>query len=137
MIDSLEVYEHLRDVRDPEHPLTMEQLRIICPENVQVDDAKGSVEVVFTPTTPTCSLPAHLGLCLREKLLRVLPTRFHSRLRVVVAPGTHTAAEAITRQLRDKERCLAVMEKDEVKKIIDRCISPASDVDNMNGIGVF
>jgi metal-sulfur cluster biosynthetic enzyme len=90
-----------------------------------VDDEEGSVEVIFTPTTPNCSMPAILGLCLREQLLRVLPMRFHSRIRVTVAAGKHQNENLINRQLRDKERCLAAMERHELRSTIYRCIDPA------------
>ncbi|OHT04566.1 hypothetical protein TRFO_27883 [Tritrichomonas foetus] len=121
-IDSLEIYQHLRYILDPEHPLTLEQLHILKPDQITVDDVKGNVEIVFTPTVPNCSLPAMLGLCIREKLLKVLPRRFHSNIHVSVTPGTHDNEESINRQLRDKERCLAAVERKNLKDMIDHCI---------------
>jgi metal-sulfur cluster biosynthetic enzyme len=122
-IDSLEIYEHIRNILDPEHPLTLEQLHIVTPEDIAVNDAEGSVDVVFTPTVPNCTLPAVLGLCIREKLLQVLPLRFHSKIRVSCAAGKHIHEESINRQLRDKERCLAAVERRNLRDMIDRCIS--------------
>jgi metal-sulfur cluster biosynthetic enzyme len=123
LIDSLEIYEHIRNIFDPEHPLTLEQLHIVTPEDIHVNDAGGSVEVIFTPTVPNCSLPAVLGLCIREKLLRVLPLRFHSKIRITVAPGKHQLEDSINRQLRDKERCLAAMERKNLRDMIEKCIA--------------
>jgi metal-sulfur cluster biosynthetic enzyme len=122
-IDSLEIYEHIRSILDPEHPLTLEQLHIVAPQDIAVDDADGTVDVIFTPTVPNCTLPAVLGLCIREKLLRVLPLRFHSKIRVSCAAGKHIYEESINRQLRDKERCLAAVERRNLREMIDRCIS--------------
>lgn len=121
-IDSLEIYEHIRYILDPEHPLTLEQLRIVTPDDIFVDDENGAVEVVFTPTVKNCSMPAILGLCIREKLLRVLPLRFHSKIRISVAKEKHEQEEAINRQLRDKERCLAALEKSTLRDTIEKCI---------------
>jgi metal-sulfur cluster biosynthetic enzyme len=122
-IDPLEVYDHIRGIFDPEHPLTLEQLHIVSPESIKVDDSLGSIEIVFAPTVPNCLMPAMLGLCIREKLMRVLPLRFHSKLRVKVAPGTHNQENDVNRQLRDKERCLAALERENVREMIEHCIS--------------
>lgn len=121
-IDSLEIYNHIRYILDPEHPLTLEQLHIVTPEDIKVDDKNGSVEVIFTPTVPNCSLPAILGLCIREKLLRVLPLRFLSKIFVSVAKGKHDNEDSINRQLRDKERCLAALEKEQLRNMVENCI---------------
>jgi hypothetical protein len=37
-VDPLEIYEYVRDIRDPEHPYTLEQLRVVSEESVTVDD---------------------------------------------------------------------------------------------------
>ncbi|KAJ0399603.1 hypothetical protein P43SY_008922 [Pythium insidiosum] len=50
-----EVFEMLRHVNDPEHPLTLEQLKVMSLENILVDDANSYVRVYFTPTIPHCS----------------------------------------------------------------------------------
>lgn len=42
-IDAAEVFEHLRDITDPEHPYTLEQLNVLDLGSVQVDDARGHV----------------------------------------------------------------------------------------------
>jgi len=42
-IDALEVFEHVRDIVDPEHPYTLEQLNVVEEGLVQVDDAQGRV----------------------------------------------------------------------------------------------
>ena len=121
-IDSLEIYNHIKDITDPEHPLSLEQLHIVCPEDITVSEEESRVSVVFTPTVPNCSLPAVLGLCIREKLLRVLPQRFHSRIFISVAAGKHQNERDINRQLRDKERCLAAVERRNLRDMIEKCI---------------
>lgn len=51
-IDSLEVFELVRHLNDPEHPLTLEQLHVTSVENVIVDNSRSTVDVFFTPTVP-------------------------------------------------------------------------------------
>ena len=122
-IDSLEIFEHIRGITDPEHPLSLEQLHIVTPEDISVNDSSGSVTIIFTPTVPNCSLPAVIGLAIREKLLRVLPLRFHSKLHIMCAPGKHEQEDVINRQLRDKERCLAALERENLRNIVEKSIS--------------
>ena len=124
-IDALEIYDHIKMILDPEHPLTLEQLHIVTPKDITVDDKEGIVSILFTPTVPNCSLPAILGLCIREKLQRVLPLRFHSKIYIKCAPGKHIQEESINRQLSDKERCLAAVEKPSLRNMINNCIKPS------------
>eukprot|EP00955_Chlamydomonas_euryale_P040775 351806-Chlamydomonas_euryale.AAC.3 len=42
-IDALEIFEHVRDITDPEHPYTLEQLNVVAEDLIEVDDAKGRV----------------------------------------------------------------------------------------------
>jgi len=66
----------LRNINDPEHPLTLEQLNIITLENIDVDDSLSKIAINFTPTIPHCNLATIIGLMIRVKLLRSLPMRF-------------------------------------------------------------
>lgn len=60
-ISSKEVYQHIRNLSDPEHPLTLEQLHVVNEEHVTVEDDKNSVVVQFTPTIPHCSMATLIG----------------------------------------------------------------------------
>lgn len=62
-IDAQEVFEHIRDIQDPEHPYTLEQLDVVKEKDIAVDDAKGWVRVTFTPTVSHCSMGARLWRC--------------------------------------------------------------------------
>jgi len=42
-IDAQEVFEHVRDVTDPEHPYTLEQLNVVSEDLIDVDDAGSCV----------------------------------------------------------------------------------------------
>ncbi|CAF1935801.1 BnaC05g43500D [Brassica napus] len=97
------------DIKDPEHSeLTLEDLRVITKESVEVDDAKSYVRVTLTPTLPHCHVPHLIGLCIYAKLLKSLPTRF--KVDVRVAPGSHATEAAVNKQLGDKERIAAALE---------------------------
>ena len=119
-IDALEVYQMLKDIKDPEHPNTLEQLRVMEPGNISVNEEKSTLSVFFTPTVPHCSMTALIGLCIREQLKRSLPQRF--KVEVRVTPGSHEQEAAVNKQLNDKERVAAAMEMKGLMNAVSQCI---------------
>ena len=75
-IDAQEVFDLIRSISDPEHPLTLEQLNVTQFEHIQVDNQSSKILIEFTPTIPHCSMATLIGLCIRVRLLRSLPDRF-------------------------------------------------------------
>ncbi|KAL6064717.1 Cytosolic iron-sulfur assembly component 2B [Balamuthia mandrillaris] len=121
--DALEVFDLIRRINDPEHPLTLEQLNVTQHQNIQVDDKTNKVIVHFTPTIPHCSMATLIGLCIRVKLLRSLPRRF--KVDIMVTPGSHASEEAVNKQLNDKERVAAALENKSLLEVVDKCIATA------------
>lgn len=122
-IDELEVFDHIRDIKDPEHPYSLEELKVITEDAVEVDDKQSHVRVTFTPTVEHCSMATVIGLCLRVKLMRSLPSRFKVDIRV--APGTHATEAAVNKQLNDKERVAAALENPNLVDMVDECLAPS------------
>ena len=121
-IDALEVFEHIRHLNDPEHPLTLEQLNVVSLGLISVTDGgaqQSTVDVRFTPTIPHCSMATLIGLSIRVKLLRALPPRFKTR--VSITPGTHAQEHSINRQLQDKERVAAALENGTLAGVLAQC----------------
>lgn len=116
-----EIFTHIRHLNDPEHPLTLEQLHVVCIEHIAVDDAANTVLVQFTPTIPHCSMATLIGLCIRVKLLRSLPPRF--KVMVQIFPGTHQSELAVNKQLNDKERVAAALENAHLLDVVTKCIA--------------
>ncbi len=75
----------LRHINDPEHPLTLEQLSVVTPELIHVDGT--NIRIDFTPTIPNCTMATLIGLMIRVKLHRSLPTRF--KVDVYIEKGKH------------------------------------------------
>uniref|UniRef100_A0A1I8A543 FeS_assembly_P domain-containing protein n=1 Tax=Steinernema glaseri TaxID=37863 RepID=A0A1I8A543_9BILA len=123
-IDSLEVFEHIRDINDPEHPYTLEQLNVVQEELIEVrtDDDTKWVDVRFTPTIPHCSMATLIGLAIRVKLARSLPPKM--KIMVRISAGTHNSEEAINKQLADKERVAAAMENPTLMAAVNQCLTP-------------
>ncbi|GAB5032471.1 mitotic spindle-associated mmxd complex subunit mip18 [Nannochloropsis oceanica] len=130
---SEEVFELVRNLNDPEHPLTLEQLKVATLENVRVDDAHSTVRIRFTPTIPHCSMATLIGLCIRVKLLRSLPQRF--KVRVEVTPGAHASEAAVNKQLNDKERVAAALENAHLLGVVNKCLEESADVAAATAVG--
>lgn len=131
-----EIFDIIRNIQDPEHPLALEQLNVVREELIEVVDLKGenadgefpsqtkkfsSVHVEFTPTIPHCSMATLIGLSLRVKLLRSIPSRF--KVVVKIEGGTHVSEHAVNKQLADKERVRAALENEHLLGVVDRCIA--------------
>lgn len=119
-IDAQEIYDLIKSINDPEHPVSLEQLQVVRPEHIYIES--GNLLVHFTPTIPHCSMATLIGLCIQIKLQRSLAvSRFH-RILVQIRPGTHNSEAAINRQLADKERVAAATENPNLKRVIAACL---------------
>ena len=57
---SEEIFDLVRDIQDPEHPLTLEQLNVLECKNIHVNNKASQITVLFTPTIPHCSMSVSL-----------------------------------------------------------------------------
>ncbi|EDV97761.1 MIP18 family protein galla-2 [Drosophila grimshawi] len=119
--DKREIFDLIRNINDPEHPLSLEELHVVQEELINVSDKQNSVHINFTPTIPHCSMATLIGLSIRVKLLRSLPPRF--KVTVEITPGTHASELAVNKQLADKERVAAALENQHLAEVINQCIS--------------
>jgi metal-sulfur cluster biosynthetic enzyme len=127
-IDEDEVFDIIRNIQDPEHPLTLEQLGVVSRQQVEVKENHrnqgfSTVDVRFTPTIPHCSMATLIGLSVRVKLLRSLPNSDRFKVTVRIEPGTHNSELAVNKQLADKERVCAALENKHLLGLVNKCIS--------------
>lgn len=119
---------------DPEHPVTLEQLRVVSLEDIHI--AGNRVLVYVTPTIPHCSMSTLIGewqwqfsaadmsgLSLRVRLLRALPSRY--RVDIRIKAGTHQSEHAVNKQLNDKERVQAALENSHLLQVVEGCLATA------------
>lgn len=119
-----EIFDMIRHVNDPEHPLTLEQLKVLSRERIKLTydtQEQPLVDIQFTPTIPHCSMATLIGLCLRVKLLRSIPSRF--KVDISITPGTHEQEHAVNKQLNDKERVAAALENAHLLEVVNKCIA--------------
>ncbi|KAK8673214.1 hypothetical protein V6N13_111563 [Hibiscus sabdariffa] len=110
----------LGDIRDPEHPYSLEQLSVLSEESITVDEKLGRILITFTPTIQHCSMATVIGLCLRVKLKECFPPHF--KVDIKVAPGSHADEESVNKLLNDKERVAAALENPNLRQLVDECL---------------
>lgn len=115
------VFQLLRNILDPEHPYSLEQLGVISLEDITITDlfddsiicSKGqhikSINVIFTPTVPHCSMAGIIGLAVAYTL------------NIKIKEGSHSTENALNKQLSDKERVMAAFENEALLEVITRC----------------
>lgn len=119
-VDTREIFELIRDIKDPEHPLTLEELNVVREDQITIDLEQKCVDIEFSPTINRCSMAPLIGISIIVKLLRTLPEQM--KVNVRISSGTHDAEEAYNKQLNDKERVAAALENANLLSIINGCI---------------
>ncbi|SCU96104.1 LANO_0E12486g1_1 [Lachancea nothofagi CBS 11611] len=125
-IDAQEIYDMIAHISDPEHPLTLGQLAVVNLSDIEVrekcDKTKISEVVVkITPTITHCSLATLIGLGIRVRLERSLPSRY--RINILLKEGSHQSENQVNKQLNDKERVAAACENDQLLGVVSKMLS--------------
>lgn len=117
----------IRSISDPEHRnMTLEQLAVVSAPQITFDPrSPNQLTVEFTPTVPHCGMSTFIGLSIRVRLLRSLPTRYKVDIRV--KPGSHQSEQALNKQLNDKERVAAALENPALVEVLEQCLSTVGD----------
>lgn len=118
-LDTLAVFDLIRDIEDPEHPYSLEQLSVVKPE--LITGSIDGLEIEFVPTVPTCSLSTLIGLLIRIQLMKHLPRCIKTSIRVQA--GSHMQEREINKQLGDKERVAAALENPALLELVNSKIS--------------
>ena len=112
------------NIRDPEKPNTLEELGVICEENVFVEESeKGyNVKIIWTPTAPHCSFANNIGLSILYKIQNDL-NDVNMKLDIILEKGSHLTKDMskiylVDKQINDKERVAAAFENPEVIAMI-------------------
>ncbi|KAJ8513947.1 hypothetical protein OPV22_004381 [Ensete ventricosum] len=113
-------FDSVRDIKDPEHPYSLEQLSVLSEESITVDEKLGRIKIIFTPTVKHCSMATVIGLCLRVKLIQSFPPHF--KVDINVSPGSLADEEAVNKLLNDKERVCAALENPSLRQLVDECL---------------
>jgi len=123
------IYELIREIKDPEKDTTLEDLSIINEDNIYIEQINSydSINIIWTPTTPHCSLALQIGLSIRHKLnielKDLMGINYRFKLTLTVEKGKHLKENEINKQLNDKERYLAALENEDIVMYINSLIN--------------
>ena len=114
-IDKYEIFELIKNIKDPEYPLTLEELDIISLDNINVDNEKRIITVFFTPTIETCTLASLIGLFIKKKLMNFIPGTYD--IDVLIKNAKNEADINLNKQINDKERIAASNMNDNISEM--------------------
>ncbi|MFW9908757.1 MAG: iron-sulfur cluster assembly protein [Candidatus Thorarchaeota archaeon] len=103
-----EVFRSLEPVMDPEHPISITdpQMSIVKQEYIEVDNK--TIKVQFKPTVPYCPMGGLIGILIRHRLESVYP---HSKINVVVLPGSHSLEAQVNEMISDNQKYNQIVEQ--------------------------
>ncbi|CAI2381018.1 unnamed protein product [Moneuplotes crassus] len=120
-----QIYDVISTIRDPEKPYTLEDLDVVNDELIMVRSTKDKeytyAIIKWVPTVPHCHLALTIALCMRAKIERELGLP-NLKIDIIVEDGKHQQKGEIDRQVNDKERYSAALEKEEVMDVIEDLI---------------
>jgi metal-sulfur cluster biosynthetic enzyme len=119
-IDKYEIYNLIKNIKDPEHPLTLEEINVVNEDDIEIDNNKKYIKIYYTPTIPNCSLSSLIGLSIKAKLINNVDKRY--KIDVLIKPGTQDLEDDINKQLSDKERVLTAIESDNMNALLSKII---------------
>ena len=119
-IDKYGIYNLIKNIKDPEHPLTLEEINVVNEDDIEIDNNKKYIKIYYTPTIPNCSLSSLIGLSIKAKLINNVDKRY--KIDVLIKPGTQDLEDDINKQLSDKERVLTAIESDNMNALLSKII---------------
>ncbi|MFW9799696.1 MAG: iron-sulfur cluster assembly protein [Candidatus Thorarchaeota archaeon] len=108
MATSSEVFEALRPVMDPEHPvsITDPMLAIVREDYIRVSG--NLIRVLFRPTVEHCPMGGLIGILIRHRLEQVYPD---AEVKVTLVPGSHSMENDVNTMISDDDRYSRIVEQ--------------------------
>ena len=110
-----DVFESLKPVMDPEHPISITdpRMKIVEPDFIRIID--DMIRVRFKPTTPYCPMGGLIGILIRHRLEQEYP---ESKVQVLLLPNSHSQEEAVNSMINDDEKYRNVVEQLEARGMV-------------------
>ena len=84
---SYSLTDAIRNIKDPEFDKSLEELKILTPETITIDQDKHLVSIIFTPTVAHCSMCMLIGLSIKVKLQQIVPQ--FTKIMIQITAGSH------------------------------------------------
>jgi metal-sulfur cluster biosynthetic enzyme len=116
-LDKKMVMDVLREVYDPEYPISVIEMNIVDEDSIEILDCS-RIRVTFKPTTPFCPMGGLIGVLMKYALEKAL----NVKAEVLVKPGTHVSEDAINAAINDKNRYEAILKQLSDTGLLKRCV---------------
>jgi len=115
-LDKRQVLKALEKVYDPEHPISVLDLKIVTNDDIEI--LPNGVRVEFSPTTPFCPMGGAIGVVIKYALEKDLGIPVDVR----VKPGTHVQEKALNETLSDPAKYETARKRFQELGLMDQCI---------------
>jgi metal-sulfur cluster biosynthetic enzyme len=103
-----EVFEALKPVQDPEHPISITDPRMAIVKEEYITITEGGIQVQFKPTVPHCPMGGLIGILIRHRLEETYPD---SLVRVALLPGSHSREQEVNSMISDDAKYSGIVEQ--------------------------
>ena len=108
MTSVAEVFETLKPVQDPEHPISITDPRMAIVKEEYISITEEGIQVKFKPTVPHCPMGGLIGILIRHRLEEIYPD---SAISVRVLPGSHSREQDVNLMISDDARYSGIVEQ--------------------------
>ncbi|MEM2933641.1 MAG: iron-sulfur cluster assembly protein [Methanocellales archaeon] len=115
-MDRKEILDILKKVYDPEHPISVLDLKIVEAEDISIEGDKARIE--FKPTSPFCPMGGLIGVVIKYALEKKLGKEVEVR----VKKGTHAQEKLLNDMLEDKKKYEAMLARLKPSGLLEQCI---------------
>ena len=119
-MDKEAILNRFQTVYDPEHPVSILELKIVTAEDITING--NNVSVTFTPTTPFCPMGAVIGVVIKKVLQDMDPEAIVS---VKVKEGSHVRETMVNQMINDPAQYERTIKSLDENGLLEQCIGPA------------
>ncbi len=105
-MDKQKVLEVLKEVQDPEMPMSILELDMVNEDDITIESDK-KITVTFKPTSAMCPMGSVIGVLIKKKLKDALGVDAEVKVR----PGTHMNEEMVNDIINRKEKYEQVLKR--------------------------
>jgi metal-sulfur cluster biosynthetic enzyme len=103
-----DVFETLKPVQDPEHPVSITDPRMAIVKEEYITVTENGIQVQFKPTVPHCPMGGLIGILIRHRLEEVYPDDI---VRVMLLPGSHSREQEVNLMISDDVKYSGIVEQ--------------------------
>lgn len=118
-LDKKEVLKVLKNVYDPEYPVSIIELGIVKEEDITINGDK--IIIQFTPTSPLCPMGGIIGIVIKYALEKKFGKDVE--VEVKVKPGTHAEENLLNNLLQDRKKFEESVNRLKESGLLDNCIN--------------